>query len=114
MVQATRCPDCGCLVPRRIHFIRFKGCENVPIWICSRCAVAHEDYRWFKYVSKEAATDIIEHRGPRGLFVLETGCEYIGIDNSNGDAWTEEFPDLTECLMWLASDKERRSLDDKG
>ena len=23
-----------------------------------------------------------------------------------GDAWTEEFPDLTECMMWLAGEKE--------
>lgn len=38
--------------------------------------------------------------------MLETGVEYIGIDNSTGDAWTEEFPDLTECMMWLVGEKE--------
>ena len=101
MVQATRCPDCSSYVSRDIYFGRFGKRNNVPLWVCPNCGVVHEDYRWFKYVSQQEASAIIEHRGPRGLFVLETGVEYIGIDNSTGDAWTEEFPDLTECMMWL-------------
>ena len=27
--------------------------------------------------------------------------QFIGIDNSTGDAWTEEFPDKNSCLRWL-------------
>lgn len=104
--QATRCYDCGSYVSRDIYFGRFGKRNNVPLWVCPNCGVVHEDYRWFKYVSQQEANAIIEHRGPRGLFVLETGVEYIGIDNSTGDAWTEEFPDLTECMMWLAWEKE--------
>lgn len=104
--QATRCYDCGSYVSRDIYFGRFGKRNNVPLWVCPNCGVVHEDYRWFKYVSQQEANAIIEHRGPRGLFVLETGVEYIGIDNSTGDAWTEEFPDLTECMMWLAGEKE--------
>lgn len=106
MVQATRCPDCSSYVSRDIYFGRFGKRNNVPLWVCPNCGVVHEDYRWFKYVSQQEASAIIEHRGPRGLFVLETGVEYIGIDNSTGDAWTEEFPDLTECMIWLAGEKE--------
>lgn len=106
MVQATRCPDCSSYVSRDIYFGRFGKRNNVPLWVCPNCGVVHEDYRWFKYVSQQEASAIIEHRGPRGLFVLETGVEYIGIDNSTGDAWTEEFPDLTECMMWLVGEKE--------
>ena len=105
MVQATRCPDCSSYVSRDIYFGRFGKRNNVPLWVCPNCGVVHEDYRWFKYVSQQEASAIIEHRGPRGLFVLEAGVEYIGIDNSTGDAWTEEFPDLTECMMWLAGEK---------
>ena len=102
IAHATRCYDCGSYVSRDIYFGRFGKRNNVPLWVCPNCGVVHEDYRWFKYVSQQEANAIIEHRGPRGLFVLETGVEYIGIDNSTGDAWTEEFPDLTECMMWLA------------
>lgn len=72
MVQATRCPDCSSYVSRDIYFGRFGKRNNVPLWVCPNCGVVHEDYRWFKYVSQQEASAIIEHRGPRGLFVLET------------------------------------------
>lgn len=42
----------------------------------------------------------------KGLFVLDTGIEIVGIDNSTGEAWAEDFPDMTECLLWLAREKE--------
>lgn len=61
----------------------------------------YEDHGWYKYVSQEQANKIIETREPRGKFVQDTGIEFVGIDNSTGDAWVEEFPDLTECLKWL-------------
>ena len=27
--------------------------------------------------------------------------KYVAIDNSTGDAWTEEFDNLEQCLNWL-------------
>lgn len=106
MIEATRCPDCGSFVPRNIYFDWMGKNENAPLWVCPICGVVHEDHRWYKYVNQQEAIEIIEHRGRRGLFVQEDGATYIGIDNSTGDAWVEEFPNLTECLMWLAgSDK---------
>ena len=52
-------------------------------------------------ISYEQAGRIIDTRDPLGLFyVLEAGA-YIGIDNSNGQAWTEEFPNLRKCKRWL-------------
>ena len=51
--------------------------------------------------SHEQAERIIDTRSPLGLYyVLEAGT-YIGIDNSNGQAWTEEFPNLRKCKRWL-------------
>lgn len=38
---------------------------------------------------------------PLGLFYLEEQERFVGIDNSTGDAWTEEFPDKDSCLRWL-------------
>jgi hypothetical protein len=54
-----------------------------------------------KKITTEQAASVIETREPLGLFyVLENGI-YIGIDNSSGDAWTEEFSGLRKCRRWL-------------
>jgi hypothetical protein len=52
-------------------------------------------------ITKEEAKKIIETRYPEGLFYHKDGNKYIGIDNSSGDAWTEEFDNLDICLEWL-------------
>jgi hypothetical protein len=35
------------------------------------------------------------------LFYLYDKGHWIGIDNSTGDAWTEEFLIKASCLKWL-------------
>lgn len=52
-------------------------------------------------MSEKDATIIIESRHPYGLFFLKEGNVYVGIDNRDGDAWTEEFPTKRKCLKWL-------------
>ena len=54
-----------------------------------------------KQITRREANQIIEKREPRGLFYLpETGfC--VGIDNSTGDAWVEDFDNKKDCLNWL-------------
>lgn len=42
---------------------------------------------------------------PLGLFYLEEREKFVGIDNSTGDAWTEEFPDKESCLRWLSREE---------
>lgn len=98
LIAATKCNDCGSYVSRDIQFNE----NGMPYWICPCCGVFKEDHRWYKYVGKNDALAIIENRVPLGMFVHDEGTVVVGIDNSTGDAWTEEFPDLTECLMWLA------------
>lgn len=102
LISATRCNDCGGFVSRDIKFDE----KGRPYWICPICGVKMEDHRWYKYVSQKEAIEIIEHRGCRGMFVQESGNKIVGIDNSTGDAWTEEFDDLTECLKWLVGERE--------
>ena len=52
-------------------------------------------------ISQNEARKIIALRGRKGLFwTLENG-RYIGIDNRDGNAWTEEFDTLSECKQWL-------------
>lgn len=38
---------------------------------------------------------------PRGLFYLRDGEKVVGIDNSTGRAWTEEFDTVEQCKRWL-------------
>ena len=102
MIAATRCNECGGFVSRDIKFDE----KGRPFWICPICGARKEDHRWYKYVSQKEAIEIIEHRGCRGMFVQEAGNKIVGIDNSTGDAWTEEFDDLTECLKWLVGERE--------
>jgi len=47
------------------------------------------------------AEAVIETRQPVGLFYLLSDGIYVGIDNSTGNAWTEEFANLRQCKKWL-------------
>lgn len=99
------CPDCGERINRDI---KING-DGIPERVCPECGVVRVDRGWYKYVNQKEAIEIIEHRGRRGCFVQKDGGTYIGIDNTDGDAWVEEFPDLIECLHWLLGDKEERT-----
>ena len=92
------CPGSG----RASGFIAFtRGATNVPDiktaprW-CPR-KIASEP----REISREDADGIIESRHPYGLFFLKEGDVYVGIDNSDGNAWTEDFPVKRKCLEWL-------------
>lgn len=54
-----------------------------------------------KLVTREEANQIFDTREPMGLFYEIDGDSYIGIDNSTGDAWVEEFKTKEECFRWL-------------
>ena len=54
-----------------------------------------------KLISSELADQIIDEHQPEGLFYLQKGEIFIGIDNSTGDAWVEEFGSIAEVVSWL-------------
>ena len=54
-------------------------------------------------VTTDALLLIIETREPLGLFYALANGVYTGVDNSKGDAWTEDFPDLRHCKRWLSN-----------
>lgn len=62
--------------------------EVVSLWIISQ-------------VSLHEAIKIIALRGRKGLFWAIDGDRYIGIDNTDGNAWTENFDSLEACIRWL-------------
>lgn len=58
-------------------------------------------------VSEYDARKIIAGRGPRGRFyTLAKDGKYVGVDNATGDAWTEEFETIGECIRWLKGEFE--------
>ena len=53
-------------------------------------------------INSKKAKEIIEKRNPIGKFIIEyVGNIYTGIDNSGGDAWTEDFKSFNNCINWL-------------
>jgi len=52
-------------------------------------------------INQETARTIISTHQPLGLFYLIEDGLYVGIDNSTGHAWVEDFPSLHQCKYWL-------------
>jgi NTP pyrophosphatase (non-canonical NTP hydrolase) len=57
-------------------------------------------------VDKRLASQIIESRSPEGFFWIKENDKYIGIDNSIGEAWVEEFDTYEKMKSWLVGDEE--------
>lgn len=53
-------------------------------------------------ISGAKAIEVIEQREELGLYIVQEGEKWVGIDNSTGDAWTEDFDTREECIDWLA------------
>ncbi len=54
-----------------------------------------------KRVSSEFLDDVIDRRTPLGLFLTKEGCTWVAVDNSTGDAWTEDFRWKRQAVRWL-------------
>lgn len=58
-----------------------------------------------KKVTREEVSNIINTREPTGLFHIKENGVYVGIDNTTGDAWMEEFYTEEECIAWLRQER---------
>lgn len=58
-------------------------------------------------VSRNEARAIIRDREPKGLFleIPESGA-FVAIDNSKGEAWAEDFNNLSEAVSYLNDNEE--------
>jgi len=59
-----------------------------------------------KFVLKEEISEIINNfannaSNEEGKFLTVEGNKYVAVDNSTGDAWTEEFDDIQDAIDWL-------------
>lgn len=52
-------------------------------------------------VSSGVLGQAINHRTPSGLFLTKEGRKWIAVDNTIGDAWTEEFSRKRQAVRWL-------------
>ncbi len=52
-------------------------------------------------VSPEQLLYVIDFRVPLGLFLTKEGHKWVAVDNSTGDAWTEEFSWKRQAICWL-------------
>jgi len=46
---------------------------------------------------------VIDFRTPLGLFLTKEGRKWVAVDNTTGDAWTEEFSRKRQAVRWLRS-----------
>ncbi|UOQ84018.1 LPD25 domain-containing protein [Gracilibacillus salinarum] len=55
-------------------------------------------------VNKAAMGYVIDHKEEehtKGLYYYVDGDVVVGVDNSTGEAWTEEFDHIVKCKAWL-------------
>lgn len=60
------------------------------------------------HVGKNMLIHIIDRRAPKGRFWTRDNGRFVGVDNSTGEAWTEEFDTKEACFDYLggAADEE--------
>ncbi len=59
-----------------------------------------------KRVRSEFLGEVIENRTPCGHFLTKDGRKWVAVDNSTGDAWTEEFSRKRQAVRWLRGEYE--------
>lgn len=57
-----------------------------------------------RVISAKEASNVIDTRKPTGQFLVLNKHMYTGIDNKTGNAWTEDFKNLNNCLMFLSGE----------
>lgn len=59
-----------------------------------------------KRVSIRKIGKIIERYQPYGRFLAKDGSRWVAVDNSTGDAWTEDFNSKRDAVRWLRGEFE--------
>lgn len=53
-------------------------------------------------ISEDILLSIIDKRKPLGLFyTVKSDNHFIAVDNSTGEAWTEDFSNFKDCIDYL-------------
>lgn len=54
-----------------------------------------------RVVGPTVLRDVILTRLPLGLFLTKEAHRWVAVDNSDGNAWTEEFRSKRKAVRWL-------------
>ena len=57
-------------------------------------------------VNQKRLLNVIDSRIPLGLFLTKEGHTWVAVDNSTGDAWTEDFARKRQAIRWLRGEFE--------
>ena len=60
----------------------------------------HDTYK-IKLIDLDELRAVLTLYRPRGLFLCREGKWWIAVDNTTGEAWTEEFLWKWHALCWL-------------
>lgn len=52
-------------------------------------------------VGQEFLRRVIDRRAPCGCFLTKEGHTWVAVDNTTGDAWTEDFSRKRQAVRWL-------------
>lgn len=109
-----KCPACGgnqySASPNRAHEPCIH-CDNKGTELMKD--INPENDPDIKKLTKEQVSSILNagfetgKYKPTGRFYTKEGELYTGIDNSTGDAWTEEFKTKASCFKWLEGGRAR-------
>ncbi|SHH60158.1 hypothetical protein [Sporanaerobacter acetigenes] len=94
--------------PFNVHYVAYKIPEifGQEVTVNYDQVLDLEESIDYKEVSNELAKKIIETGEALGKFYTFEKGIYVGIDNSAGHVWVEDFKTEEECLSWLHDDQE--------
>ena len=65
-----------------------------------------------RLVKQATLKRVIGERKPVGMFLTRDVGVWVAMDNSTGDAWTEDFKHLLTAIRWLRNKVEISDLHD--
>ena len=68
--------------------------------------IRFKDWIKIKRVSPGFLCKVIDCRTPLGLFLTREGRIWVAVDNTTGDAWTEDFDRKHQAIRWLRGELE--------
>ena len=54
-----------------------------------------------QHASPDYLLKVIDQRIPLGLFLTKEDRKWVAVDNTTGDAWTEDFRWKYQAVRWL-------------
>ena len=57
-----------------------------------------------QWISPKQLMGVISSHAPMGRFLAKENGKWVAVDNSTGEAWTEEFFQMRQAVRWLRSE----------